>query len=767
MQVVDAAGRPAARGLRQPLDVRLHAAAWAGALDLAHVRVAVNPALPSWVDLDPGSAPPVTPASGARQATPAGGGSAPRPALGALSHGKATLDPSSMALSAVVPASSSSTAMSFDTDAPVATFGRPDPFETDLSAGALSSGIELDLPAGPGGLTPPLQLAYSSSSVNDQHNAQAAAPWVGSGWNLGLGSVSWAEHNTQSVCLDATCQQNPPPAQWEDSWQLSDPFGTAADLVPPNINVATFNEDSTHPITPSPITWHTAPETRAKVVSIQSPVNAGPCFRVFLASGIMEEFGCTGDSLQWYPGGANGATLYLANWLLDLITDPQGNQVHVTYQRDLATTPGGFTYPRDIVPATVEWDSPGCRDAQTGCTSSWAPLMRVALAASHAVTHVSGASCGPNGSLRCDDPVDLSGRQPAGLPAPLVQSTFVLNDAAVQVRTSGGAGWNTLRDYRFSYSQAGPSQTADPVSGAQESVAGQLLLTRLQEIGADGVAAQPARTFGYQYVPEWYEDSLGAPQPAGNCGPSWNNGQGSHPNPTCLLWSQTFAGTGVYLVSADNGQGLSESFTWALARNNDHGVVSGSAADPMACDNTSVQSTYPCNMPDDESWSRVVLTQRQDSVARVTQAGQGGSQTPTTVTSTWNYSYQVRTPLPAPCGNCVASFYWGNENDFDLLDFYNNRFMGFAQTNVGLNMGLPGGSVEVHKFHTTEGFGLYDPSQVTCNPIDNNHTCIPQRDPWSDLSNAAHGHEYELDRYDSNGSTLPATWWRSWTTATR
>ena len=80
--------------------------------------------------------------------------------------------------------------------------------------------------------------------------------------------------------------------------------------------------------------------------------------------------------------------------------------------------------------------------------------------------------------------------------------------------------------------------------------------------------------------------------------------------------------------------------------------------------------------------------------------------------------------------------------------------MGFAQTNVGLNMGLPGGSVEVHKFHTTEGFGLYDPSQVTCNPIDNNHTCIPQRDPWSDLSNAAHGHEYELDRYDSNGSTL-------------
>ena len=30
----------------------------------------------------------------------------------------------------------------------------------------------------------------------------------------------------------------------------------------------------------------------------------------------------------------------------------------------------------------------------------------------------------------------------------------------------------------------------------------------------------------------------------------------------------------------------------------------------------------------------------------------------------------------------MAGFYWGNQNDFDELDYYNGRFMGFAQATV-------------------------------------------------------------------------------------
>lgn len=190
-----------------------------------------------------------------------------------------------------------------------------------------------------------------------------------------------------------------------------------------------------------------------------------------------------------------------------------------------------------------------------------------------------------------------------------------------------------------------------------------------------------------------------------------------------------------------------------MARNNFHGVNGGGAntGNPFYCNDPAVASTFPCNMPDDGSWSRVVLTQKIQSTVRLSQAGQGGAQSSTTVTGATSYNYVVPNPLPAPeCSLCVASFYWGNQNDYDLLDFYNVKFMGFAQTTVS----KPDGSLEVHKFHTTEGFGLYDMSQISCQPIDSLHTCTPHNAPFSDLSNAAHGHEYELDQYDTNGTTL-------------
>src|SRR5262249_2199702 len=159
------------------------------------------------------------------------------------------------------------------------------------------------------------------------------------------------------------------------------------------------------------------------------------------------------------------------------------------------------------------------------CTgASWTPLLRVSFAASHTVAHVSGASCAPSGSLRCDDPADLSAS--SGVAAPLVQTTFVLNDVQVQVRADGSAPWNTLRDYELGYDQSGPSTIPDPVSGAQESVAGKLTLTRLTEIGDDASTELPARSFGYTQQTEYYEDTLASPKPAGNCGPAFNTGAG-------------------------------------------------------------------------------------------------------------------------------------------------------------------------------------------------------------------------------------------------
>jgi RHS repeat-associated protein len=95
--------------------------------------------------------------------------------------------------------------------------------------------------------------------------------------------------------------------------------------------------------------------------------------------------------------------------------------------------------------------------------------------------------------------------------------------------------------------------------------------------------------------------------------------------------------------------------------------------------------------------------------------------------------------------------YWRSSQDRDSSEFYNDKFMGFGQTTVS----KPDGSVEIHKLYGTEGVGVYDTNQVACTrgspaPVGGHCGTVP----WQDLTNAAHMHEYELDRYDTNGFTL-------------
>jgi RHS repeat-associated protein len=921
LQLVDGAGHPLGHGLHQPVTLTLHYGKHGSAVDVAHAVVVFNSGLPR--------------GSAAETAARSTLGS-PRTQPAALNSGAGTLSVQTMLTSA-------STSVSFNTNAPVASFGEPDPFNVNLNAGALTFSQPIDVPTGPGGLAPPVTLSYSSERVSEQHNIQAAAPWVGEGWNLSLGSVSWAEHNVTQ------CSGCSP--EWESSWQLNDPFGTAAELIPPNINVSTYYDDTpnvyynnsngTYPN--EPIQWHTDVESHARIYSYVGP-NSLPnvpakvsCFRVFLPNGIMEEFGCTPDSIEYYFVPSNLNSYYIANWFLDLITDPQGNQIHVTYQRDMETF-SGASYTRDVVPATVEWDSPGCHNAQSACTgSAWAPLMRVNFAASHSPTrltgHPTGNSCNTGSNLRCDDPKDLSGS--GGLPAPQVQNTFVLNDMQVQVRSSGSAAWNTLRDYQLSYEQSGPGTITDPVSGLSESFAGTLDLTQLQEVGDAGQSAllysgndtssttshaymklfdlssqnivvgpntvlsywiypqnsasapapvsgsnstcvaidmiftdgsdlrdsgavdqngnqlhpahqcghlklnqwnlvtsdigarvsgktinridvgydQPANTGGYRgYLdditlsnpdsstplfssgfesgdpqPTWrntvdtgpgaggnivnvggiccglsgpeswagsqvtahwgsttlpprtfsytsgtqhYEDTAFKATPSTNCGFSWNL--------NCWLWSRSLDGNSRYISSASNGLGLSQSFTWAEGRNNTHGDGSD-AGNTLYCD-SQTSSNSACNIADDENWSHMVLTSQSASVIRPSSGGN------VTVTSTTSYQYRLTTPIASPpCSDCVASMYWGNQNDADQLDFYNAKFQGYTQVTVT----NPDGSVEVHKFYATNGWGIYDTSQVKC------FTSSPcHNDPWWAPGNALHGHEYEADFYDTDGKTL-------------
>lgn len=735
IELVDAHGLQAPKGLERPVTMLLHVGTAGEAFDLGHAIVTVNRPLPAGVEA----------ASAREQISGQGRSSADVVPgnLGPSSQQRAKVDASRGTLEASVPLATASTSASWDTNSSEAVFGSPEAATVDLSGGSLQLGIPFSLPAGPGNFTPQLGLAYSSAAVNEQHDPQGAAPWVGEGWNLSLGEISWTEHNVVSDCITSCTSAT----AWEDMWQLSDPFGTSAELIPPNINVATYYEDSSHSITPSPIAWHTAPETHMKIFSYTGPnalsgMSASPpCFRVWRPNGIMEEFGCTADSLQYYP--TSSGKDQIANWFLDLITDPDGNQIHITYQRDLETA-YGISYPRDVVLSTVEYDSPNCLNAQSACSGSgWAPLMRVSFSAGHSPAHLTqplpSSGCNTGSNLRCDDPIDLSSS--GGLGVPLVQSTFVLNDALVQTRSGAAASWNTLADYRLAFADNSPGIIVDPWTGANEYVAGSLLLEQVQVIGDDGNSILPKRTFAYSSQLQYYEDSAWTPNPSTNCPPWWYTSFGK-----CPLYAQSYDGNSYYLSDYTNGLGLDESFTWRLARNNTHPAgVASQDTDPMSCDGAE-SGGFPCDLADDETWSRVVLWQRSDTVERSSSAG---GTVAVTSTVTYRFSFAAAPTVgTSGCQNCAYHMYWGDANDNDFLDYYNYRFTGFAQAEVD----KPDGSYDIHRFVTTEGVGIYEAPSAS-NPTGCNNPIGCAVSPWWDLANVAHGREVKADYYDNSFQT--------------
>ncbi len=748
IQLLDAQGRRTGHGLRRSMTARLHPGSKGGEPGWDTALVVLNGGLPTGVELEP-----LAPADTKEEAALSSG-------LGAFGTEATRIDEQMGALEATVELGSDATIMEWASNADVAVFGNPDPANVGINAGALTLRYPIEVPAGPGGLAPRLALTYSSAALSEQHNWQGAAPWVGEGWSLSLGSISWAQRNVN--CYPSYNCGTPP--YWHNVWQLSDAFGTAAELIPaidPSKGqtwpVSTFCDSTAGqtPMTPAPVRWRTAPETRAQVwmyrpsrpPAAQYPCPVGsltapPCFRVFLPNGLMEEFGCTTDSVQFYPFSLVAST-GVTQWLLDLITDPQGNQIHVTYQWDTNTL-SGLTYPRDAVMATVGWDSPGCRDRQVACTTTWQPQMQVTFVASHAVAHAGpGGICPAQGNLRCDDPQDLT--PPSGEHSPRVQSTFVLNDIKVQTSATGSPpSWNTVRTYQLSYDQTPPTTITDPVWGKSISTAGKLVLTQLRELGADGTTALPTSTFGYIKQSQYYVDSFPAQPPSPpNCGPSWNGAK-------CWMWSDSRDGNGWYLTSLSNGLGLARTFTWANARNNTYGVPGGGDANnmnPFFCNDPVQQGIWPCPAADLENWSRLVLTADSGTVKRsfVTPPA---PPTSTDVTSTTSYGYTL-TKLVAPgCSQCPVGMYWGDRNDWDYLDFYNGHFMGFSPVTVT----RPDGAREKHQFYTTMGWGVYDTTQVSCQLDGTPPSCTS--DPWWDLRNAAHGRETQLDVYDTDGLTL-------------
>src|SRR5207253_2521150 len=98
-------------------------------------------------------------------------------------------------------------------------------------------------------------------------------------------------------------------SNWQDTWLLNDPYGTASELIPPSTTTKLSNDDSANAITPSPVTWHTSPESHARVYSYNPAIASDPS-AVSWGSGRIDLFAVASDGNVWhrpFSGGAWGA----------------------------------------------------------------------------------------------------------------------------------------------------------------------------------------------------------------------------------------------------------------------------------------------------------------------------------------------------------------------------------------------------------------------------------------------------------------------------
>ncbi|WP_126556624.1 RHS repeat-associated core domain-containing protein [Dictyobacter kobayashii] len=401
---------------------------------------------------------------------------------------------------------------------------------------------------------------------------------------------------------------------------------------------------------------------------------------------MIEEFGCTNESRQ-SATDAQG-TFHPYRWDLNLLVDRYGNQIRVHYQQDQP-----IHDVRDSVISFIEYDDPTCHNANyaqsngvtLGC-SSWNPLVKIAFNAEYKADRILNTTGGCNNwsqYIRCDAPADLSGSN--GLPAPKAFSDYILNN--VQIQSNGHA----LNEYDFSYDQQPPGTFQDPLSGANESVAGYLLLRKIDEFGTDSTLHAPIVNISYIQETEHYEasDSAHHAQPLGNCGPSWTP---RYTTNDCWLWQQTY--NKYFIQNLDNGRGWNETINWSEAHGNTHGTDGGAANNALTC-NPSRSSTNLCGQADDRSWSRMVVYSR----TAVTNG----------VSSTWQYQYYVNSLSATWCPNCTYGYTWGNVNDEDYADYYNEQFTSFSTVDVT----QPDGSSQQHSFYSTSGPGIAT-SGITC-----------------------------------------------------
>jgi RHS repeat-associated protein len=191
--------------------------------------------------------------------------------------------------------------------------GRVMASQVNLHSGTATYSYPLELPVGPGGFQPKLELQYNSGSVDEMKDRLAVGSWVGIGWSLSLGQIGFnATEGKYYLDLNGS------------SYEL-----TASD------NEYYIKPVSYYKITRTSNTW-----------------------TMIDREGVTYVFGDS-DSSRLYINNAGSKTYY--TWNLTLMQDTNGNKATVSYVQDIrGSSPNEWV--RSIYPSYLRY---GYVDAST------------------------------------------------------------------------------------------------------------------------------------------------------------------------------------------------------------------------------------------------------------------------------------------------------------------------------------------------------------------------------------------------------------------
>ncbi len=350
-------------------------------------------------------------------------------------------------------------------------------WQLGLFTGAANFSYPIDVPAGPGGLKPALELSYSSAASDGTGGARDKwqAGWVGKGWSFDPGG---------SVSLN----RSPAGERWNNfSFVFAGrSFNVVKGQLLPGYTDY-YDTDITH------WSWHPVDDSFVRVQAL-----SGTAWRVWLKDGTRYDFA---QPLWWGWTEPDSREVY--QWLLTQVTDTSGNVIRYDYAVDtVGAAPD--TYNPTYYLRAITWGYDGVGGTGT-------PRYRVEFT-------VASRWASPTEQV---DTAWESGSNQAGNTSGTPHQAYRLDRITVQSMPPLSAGYKTVRRYELRYYASSESVQTDSWQGQKV-----LTLKEIWRTDRDGVVTLPPMSFSYGMN----RGSDQAPIPGWNRLLSANNGQGGAVN---------------------------------------------------------------------------------------------------------------------------------------------------------------------------------------------------------------------------------------------